>query len=115
VCYTFVSDNRRGGIEKKKKKLGSDLDAALMKNTIAVGSDVFIFKIFSPKNVAKILAFFAQTAATFCKHLIITLVFEKNANFFTENWQKMLKILIITLTPGADPMTSEFTSTTPAV
>jgi hypothetical protein len=24
-----------------------------------------IFKIFSPKNLAKILAFFAQTAATF--------------------------------------------------
>jgi hypothetical protein len=27
-----------------------------------------IFKIFSPKNLAKILAFFAQTAAAFCKN-----------------------------------------------
>jgi hypothetical protein len=39
------------------------------------------FKIFSPKLFAKMWAFFAQTAATFCKNLIITLVFEKNANF----------------------------------
>jgi hypothetical protein len=40
-----------------------------------------IFKIFSPKHLAKILAFFAQTPASFCKHLIITLDFEKNAMF----------------------------------
>jgi hypothetical protein len=40
-----------------------------------------ILKIFSLKNLAKILAFFAQTTASFCKTLIITLVFEKNAIF----------------------------------
>jgi hypothetical protein len=40
-----------------------------------------ILKIFSPKNLAKILAFFAQTTASSCKNLIITLAFEKNANF----------------------------------
>jgi hypothetical protein len=28
------------------------------------------------------------------------LVFEKNANFFAENWQKSPKIVIITSTPG---------------
>jgi hypothetical protein len=28
------------------------------------------------------------------------LVFEKSANFFAENWQKLQKIVIITLTPG---------------
>jgi hypothetical protein len=39
------------------------------------------FKIFSPKNLAKILAFFAQTAANFLQKVIMTLVFEKNANF----------------------------------
>jgi hypothetical protein len=27
-----------------------------------------IFKIFAPKNLAKKLAFFAQTAASFCKN-----------------------------------------------
>jgi hypothetical protein len=43
---------------------------------------------------------FAQTTASFCKKLIITLVFEKNANFFAENWQKSQKTVIITSTPG---------------
>jgi hypothetical protein len=32
--------------------------------------------------------------------VIITLVFEKNANFFAENWGKSQKIVIITSTPG---------------
>jgi hypothetical protein len=36
-----------------------------------------ILKIFSPKNLAKILAFFDQTTASFCKNLIIALFFEK--------------------------------------
>jgi hypothetical protein len=40
-----------------------------------------ILKIFSPKNSAKVFTFFAQTTASFGKHLIITLVFEKNAIF----------------------------------
>jgi hypothetical protein len=31
--------------------------------------------------------------------MIITLGFEKNANFFAENWQKSPKIMIITSTP----------------
>jgi hypothetical protein len=47
-----------------------------------------ILKIFSLKNFAKKLAFFAQNKAKLCKKWIITLVFEKNANFFAENWQK---------------------------
>jgi hypothetical protein len=33
---------------------------------------------------AKKLAFIAQTTASFCKHLIITLFFEKNAKFFRQ-------------------------------
>jgi hypothetical protein len=40
-----------------------------------------IFKILSPKKLATIFAFFAQTTASFCKNLIVTLVVEKNANF----------------------------------
>jgi hypothetical protein len=31
-------------------------------------TDVAILKIFSPKNLAKKLAFFAQTNASFCKN-----------------------------------------------
>jgi hypothetical protein len=41
-----------------------------------------ILKIFSPKNLAKISSFFAQTAATFCKNLIATLVFVKKRQFY---------------------------------
>jgi hypothetical protein len=39
------------------------------------------------------LAFFAQTIASFCKNL--TLVRDKNAKIFAENWQKSQKIVII--------------------
>jgi hypothetical protein len=45
------------------------------------GTDFIILKIFSPKNFEKILVFFAQITASFCENLIITLIFEKNANF----------------------------------
>jgi hypothetical protein len=48
-----------------------------------------ILKIFLPKYLAKILAFYAQTAATFCKKNFKTLDFEKNAIFFAEIWQKI--------------------------
>jgi hypothetical protein len=58
-----------------------------------------IFKIFSAKNLAKILAFFAQTSVVFAKIVIITLVLRKTPNFFAENWQKSQKIVIITSTP----------------
>jgi hypothetical protein len=48
-----------------------------------------IFKIFPPKNSAKKLAFLTQNKAKLCKKSIITLVFEKNANFFAEKWTKI--------------------------
>jgi hypothetical protein len=63
------------------------------------GTDVMIFKIFSPKNSAKKLAFLTQNKAKICKILIVTLVFEKNANFFAENLRKSQKIVIITSIP----------------
>jgi hypothetical protein len=44
------------------------------------------------------LRFFAQTAASFRKKLIKTLVFEKSANVLAENWQKSPKILNRTTT-----------------
>jgi hypothetical protein len=52
-----------------------------------------IFKIFSPKNSAKKLAFLTRNKAKLCKNLIITMfVFEKNAVFFAENRRKLAKI-----------------------
>jgi hypothetical protein len=59
-----------------------------------------ILKIFSPKKLAEKLAFLTRNKAKLCKKLIITLVFEKNANFFAENVRKSPKIVIITSTPG---------------
>jgi S-adenosylmethionine:diacylglycerol 3-amino-3-carboxypropyl transferase len=64
------------------------------------GTDIRIFKIFSPKKLEKKLAFLAQNKAKLFKNLIITLVFEKNASFFAKNCQKSQKIVIITSTPG---------------
>jgi hypothetical protein len=61
------------------------------------GSDVLIFEIFSPKNLAKKIHFWLQTKLIL-QILIITLVYEKNANFFKGNCRKSQKILITTST-----------------
>jgi hypothetical protein len=37
-------------------------------DSVIPGTDVMIFKIFSPKKIAKKLAFFAQTNASFAKN-----------------------------------------------
>jgi hypothetical protein len=80
--------------------MGKCLKERTIRVQIRPGTDVVIFKIFSQKNFAKKLAFFAQNKAKLCKNWIIKLVFEKNANFFAENWQKSQEIVIITSTPG---------------
>jgi hypothetical protein len=60
-----------------------------------------IFNKFGEKFSENIGVFCSNyCTANFCKNLILTLVFEKNANFFTENWQKSHKIVIITSIPG---------------
>jgi hypothetical protein len=45
------------------------------------------FKYFRRKILRK-ETFLAQNKAKLCKILIITLFFEKNANFSAENWEK---------------------------
>jgi hypothetical protein len=45
--------------------------------------------VFVKKISAKILALFAQTNASFCKNVSITLVFEKNANFVRRKLAKI--------------------------
>jgi hypothetical protein len=59
-----------------------------------------IFKIFSPKYLAKKMAFLTRNKGKVLKNVILTLVFEKNAIFFAENYQKSQKIVIIISTPG---------------
>jgi hypothetical protein len=66
---------------------------------IGSGADVMIFKISSPKNLAKNWRFLLKLLLFFWKKMILTLVYEKNANFFAENWQKSQKLVIITSTP----------------
>jgi hypothetical protein len=57
------------------------------------------FKNSFAKKFSKKLAFLTQNKGKLCKILIITLVFEKNVNFFAENCRKSQKIVIITSTP----------------
>jgi hypothetical protein len=57
------------------------------------------------------LAFLTQNKAKICKILLITLVFEKNANFSAENWEKSSKIVIITSTPGLATFRATFSQT----
>jgi hypothetical protein len=54
--------------------------------------------IFAEKFGEKI-GVLTQNKAKLCKNLILTLVFEKNANFFAENCRKLQKIVIIPSTP----------------
>jgi hypothetical protein len=65
-----------------------------------------IFKYFRRKIQQKNWAFLTQNKAKLCKILIITLVFDKNANFFAENCQKSQKIAIITSTLVDQPLPS---------
>jgi hypothetical protein len=69
------------------------------------GTDVMIYKILSLINLAKKMAFWIQNKAKLCKRLNITMVFEKNANFFRRKWPKSQKIVIITSTPGKHAFT----------
>jgi hypothetical protein len=47
-----------------------------------------ILEIFSQKKIAKKLAFLTQNKAKLCKFFIITLDFEKNANFLPKIGKK---------------------------
>jgi hypothetical protein len=81
------------------RSTGADASKAFLNHsangeTLFPGTDIMIFKIFSPKNSAKKLAFLMQNKAKLCKTLIITLVFEKTPIFFVENCRKS------TPTPG---------------
>jgi hypothetical protein len=75
--------------ESRERILGPGTDVRILKNTFA-------------EKIGKKVAFLTQNIAKLCKVLIITLVFEKNDNFFAENGQKSQKIVIITSTPGTD-------------
>jgi hypothetical protein len=54
----------------------------------------------SQKKLAKKWRYWLKQKVIFEEKVNITLVFEKNAIFFAENWQKSLKIVIITSVLG---------------
>jgi hypothetical protein len=60
---------------------------------------LWFFKFFRRKIQQKNWRFLLKTKLNYAKSNIITLVFEKNANFFAENCQKSQKIVIITSVP----------------
>jgi hypothetical protein len=62
-----------------------------------------IFEIFSPKNLAKKIKVFdsGQSYVNYAKKLIITLVFDKNANFCGK-LSKIAENFDHNLDPGAD-------------
>jgi hypothetical protein len=64
------------------------------------GPMLWLFKYFRQKNRRKNWRFCLKTKLNYAQNLIITLVFEKSANFFAENGRKSQKIVIITSTPG---------------
>jgi hypothetical protein len=68
-----------------------------------LGPMLWFLKYFRRKFQRKKLAFLTENKAKLCKNLI-TLVFEKNVNFFAENSQKSQKIVIITSTPAEKPL-----------
>jgi hypothetical protein len=61
---------------------------------------IFYTYIFAEYFSENIDVFLLKLPLVFAKIVIITLVFEKNANCFAENCQKSQKIVIITSTPG---------------
>jgi hypothetical protein len=67
---------------------------------VRLGTDVMILKIFFDETFSEKIGVFDSKQSKSFEKLIITLVFEKNANFFAENWEKLKKIVIITSTPG---------------
>jgi hypothetical protein len=64
-----------------------------------LGPMLWFFKYFCQKIQRKNWRFWLGNKAKLCNILIITLVFEKNANFFAKNCRKSKKIVIITSTP----------------
>jgi hypothetical protein len=53
------------------------------------GTDVMILKIFSPKNLAKIFAYFAQTTVSFCKNCDHNIGFWEKRHFFRRKLAKI--------------------------
>jgi hypothetical protein len=72
----------------------------MTKIAIDQGPMLWFFLNFWPKNVEKKSAFLTQNKAKFWKKIDHNIGFWEKRQFFAENRQKSLKIVIITSTPG---------------
>jgi hypothetical protein len=63
------------------------------------------FKHFRRKKIGEKLPYLTKSEAKLWKKLITTMVFDKNAIFFAENWRKSKKIVITTLVFEKKPCT----------
>jgi hypothetical protein len=70
--------------------------------SLFLGPMLWFLKYFRRKIKQKYQRFWRKTKLVLAKSVIITLVFEKKANFFAENGLKSQKIVIITSTPVVD-------------
>jgi hypothetical protein len=86
------------GAEAAEATLEATLEDHAVSTELAWDRCYDFLNIFA-ETICEKLAFLTQNKAKLFKNLIITLVFEKNANFFAENCQKSLKIVIITSVP----------------
>jgi hypothetical protein len=71
----------------------------LGENSTNLGPMLWFLNIFAEK-IAKKLAVLTHNKAELCKIFDHNIGFWENANFFSENWQKSQKFVIITSTPG---------------
>jgi hypothetical protein len=69
-----------------------------------------ILKIFLPKNLVKILVFFAQTTASFCKNCDHNIVFLENTNFFRRKLAKIAEKCDVTSTRENNYVVVSFTA-----
>jgi hypothetical protein len=82
-----------GSVEKAVKT-----NLSLAASRVTRLAEFYDLKNVFAKNGDNIVVF-AETYATFCIYLIITLVFKKSSIFCVENCRKLQKFVIITSTP----------------
>jgi hypothetical protein len=97
---TEKNDQKCGLLLWFSKKLPNVSNRLIGEISPNLGPMLWFLKYFRQKIQQKKLAFLTQNKAKLCKIWIITLIFEKNVNFFAENCRKSPKSVIITSTPG---------------
>jgi hypothetical protein len=91
---------RKAGREESRRLVVTSARTMRGLRLVDQGPMLWFFKYFRRKIQWSNWRFWLKTKLNYAKHLIMTLVFEKNAYFFAENCQKSQKIVILTSVPG---------------